>query len=131
MTPTKYEDILKSFHSKFQSKTEIFPELEKQFFLTALGDFEIDLYPLEYDEDAETIEESLSRPEINVLGLLMYKAYLGRERDRILKLNNIIGRDIKLTGMGNSKSQINKAYEEISGEVAESINKLKDNSFYE
>jgi hypothetical protein len=127
--PTPVEKIINVFHSKFQSKTELIPELEQQFLYNALADFEVDLYPLPYDESNNTFEKILSSPEVLLLGTLMYKAYLGRERDRVLKLNNIIGRDIKLTAMGNSKSSMNQAYDGVVKEATLLIDKLKDISF--
>lgn len=126
---TPYNKITDVFHSKFQSKVEILPELEEQFFLNALGEFELDLYPLTYDETNQVISEDLSRSEINVLGTLMYKEYLSREHDRILKLNNIVGRDIKLTGLGDSKSNSFKTLQEVTVKITKMIDKLKDNNF--
>jgi hypothetical protein len=128
---TPKSKVIDKFHSKFQSPIALPSALEDEFLLTAIGDFELDLYDLNYDDVGGQFPSDLSNKEINVLGTLMYKAYLNRERDRILKLNNIIGRDIKLTAMAESKAQINKAYEQVCGEVNNLINKLKDNSFYE
>ncbi len=47
----------------------------------------------------------------------MYKDYLGRYRDRALKLNNIVGRDIQLTGLSNTKAQVNRSYEDLVDEI--------------
>lgn len=126
---TPYEKVVNVFHSKFQSKTEIIPELEMQFFINALGNFELDLYPITFDEDIEVISETLTKSEILVLGTLMYKEYLSKERDRILKLNNIIGRDIKLTGAGDSKTNINRTMTELENQIAVMVDKLKNNNF--
>jgi hypothetical protein len=126
---TPYEKILDVFHSKLKSKVEIDYDLEFQYFFNALGSFELDLYPLDYDETLEELSNDLKRPEILLLGTLMYREYLSQERDRILKLNNIIGRDIKLTGSGDSKSNINKAMVELENQIAVIIDKLKTNNF--
>jgi hypothetical protein len=126
---TPYEKIVSVFHSKFHSKTIILPELEIQYFLNAQGAFELDLFPIEFDEVNEVIANDLNKSEILVLGALMYKEYLSQERDRILKLNNIIGRDIKLTGAGDSKSNINKTMSELENQIAVMIDKLKTNVF--
>lgn len=126
---TPYSKIANVFHSKFQSKSEIPNGLEEQFFLNALGEFELELYPLTYDEVNKVIEQDLSRSEINVLGTLMYKQYLSREHDRILKLNNIYGRDVRLTGLGDSKTKSLQTLQEISAEITRTLDKLKDNNF--
>ena len=126
---TPFEKIQNVFHSKFQSKIELMPELEQQFFINAISDFEVELYPLPFNEESFDIEEDLSYPEINLLGTLMYKEYLHRERDKTLKLNNIVGKDIKLTAMANSKYAMNTAYSSILSEIAEKIGKLKSLNF--
>lgn len=154
MTP--YSSILDSFHSSFQSRVVIPDGLVDQFFYTAVGDFELEIFELLIiKEDIEVEIESeiegepntfitqniivgveildsdkqLNRSQINLLGKLMYKAYLSRERDRVLKLNNIVGRDIRLTGMADTKYAFNRAYLELLGEITELTNKLKENTF--
>lgn len=128
---TPYGKVQNVFHSSFQSQVEILPELEQQFFVNAIGDFSLDLYNLDYDLDSYEIEQDLSQAEINLLGKLMYKYYLQRERDRIMKLNNIVGRDIKLTGMSDTKQAINKMYNGLLNEIDTMIHKLKDNTYYD
>ncbi|WP_257474755.1 hypothetical protein [Bacillus velezensis] len=59
----------------------------------------------------------------------MYKDYLGRYRDRALKLNNIVGRDIQLTGLSNTKAQVNRSYEDLVDEIEKKMSKLKVNNF--
>lgn len=123
--PTPYGKIQDVFHSKLKSKVEIIPELELQYFYNALGSFELDLYSLNYDESNQVMIEDLNRSEILLLGTLMYREYLSQERDRALKLNNILGRDIKLTGSGDSKSNYNKAVVELDAQISTMVSKLK------
>lgn len=126
---TPYEKIQRVFHASFQSKTEIPFDLEIQFLINAIGDFSLDLYEIEYNDESKEIVEDLSQAEINLLGKLMYKYYLSRERDRMVKLSNIVGKDIQLTGMGDSKRVINLMYENVSNEIASMIHKLKTNTY--
>ncbi|MCM3274511.1 hypothetical protein, partial [Paenibacillus elgii] len=95
--------ILNVFHSKIQSTIPIPEDLEKQFFESALGEFSLDLYELTYDQTNGLINEDLGRAEISLLGVLMHKAYQEREVDRFIKLNNLVGRDLSLTGTGDTK----------------------------
>jgi len=44
---TSYKEVLKVFHSLLKSKFEINPELEYQWFLNALADFELEISRLE------------------------------------------------------------------------------------
>lgn len=135
MKTTPYERIQNVFYTCFQSKTEMPIELEEQLFYNALGDFELNLRELKYsgsvvDGDCEILED-LSQAEVNLLGKLMYKYQLLRERDRVIKLNNIIGRDIRLTGMGDSKRVMNQVYDNYLHEIDTIMHKLKDNTYYE
>lgn len=126
---TPKSSVLNYFHTEFQSSIELDAGLENQFLLKAIGDFELDLYPIKYDSEANEFDYDLSIIEQSLLGKLMYKHYLSRERDRILKLNNIVGKDISLTSVGQSKSTIIKASENLKIEIDEILHKLKTSSF--
>ena len=128
MTTSK-SSVLNYFHTEFQSTTVLNPELEDQFMLKAIGDFELNLEPIKYDNTNEVFGVILSNSEQSLLGKLMYKHYLTRERDRILKLNNIVGKDISLTSMGQAKSSILKACESVDYEIEKIISRLKTNSY--
>ena len=123
--PTPVEKIINTFYSKFQSKVELDEGLVYQFLLSSAAEFSADLYPLSTFEDEYYIDQDLNMAEIELLGALMYKQYLHREKDKVLKLNNIVGRDIKLTSMGNSKYAMNTAYKDLLDEIAIKIDKLK------
>ncbi|MBE7897192.1 hypothetical protein G7L40_00510 [Paenibacillus polymyxa] len=128
---TSYEKVIQSFHSKPQKKS-LFPEgLIHEFFNTALGYFELDLYLLNWNEDSFEFEKELSTSEISLLSSLMYQAYMERELDRIIKLNSIVGKDISLTGMGDSKRVTNARLESLAKSNQTTINKLKESSFYD
>ncbi|MGD7963622.1 hypothetical protein ACP9MX_18370 [Bacillus velezensis] len=127
MTP--YEKVINVFHSMFQSN-EILPDgLEQQFFTNAVGEYETELTELGFDEESNTFKYPLTSPQIQILGILMYKGYLGRYRDRALKLNNVVGRDIQLTGLANTKAQVNRAYEDLIDDIEKKLSKLKMNNF--
>ncbi|MCY8958160.1 hypothetical protein [Bacillus atrophaeus] len=127
MTP--YDKVINVFHSMFQSN-EVLPDgLEQQFFMNAIGEYEGELTELNYDEETNTFKEPPTSPQIQILGMLMYKGYLGRYRDRALKLNNVVGRDIQLTGLANTKAQVNRAYEDLVDKIEKKMSKLKVNNF--
>lgn len=126
---TPKDDVLKYFHTEFQSPRPMITGLEDQFLLKAIGDFELNLDSLEYNLADSEFNRVLTISEQSLLGKLMYKHYLSRERDRILKLNNIVGKDISLTSVGQAKSTILKAYESVELEIEKIFNRLKTNSF--
>lgn len=122
--------ILKNFYSRPQSKVILDPTLIDQFLENSLGDYEIEISPLHYNEEKKEFEINLSRATINQLGALMYKYYLQRELDRVLKLTNIVGKDISLTGMGDAKRTMLTRLESVEKEISERFTKLKLNTYY-
>ena len=100
---TSYLDVLNVFHSLLKSKFEIDMDLEYQWFLSALADYELELSQLNYLESQRAFADSLPRYIIKTLGLIMYVNYLTQELSRVMKLNGIIGKDISLTGMDATK----------------------------
>lgn len=100
---TSYKEALKVFHSLAKSKIEIDEELEHQWFLNALADYELEISSLNYLDNQKGFSDTLSRQVIKTLGLFMYVNYLTQELSRVTKLNGIIGKDISLTGMDATK----------------------------
>lgn len=100
---TSYIDVLKVFHSLLKSKFEINENLEYQWFLNALADYELEISSLDYLDNQKIFANTLSRQIIRTLGLFMYVNYLTQELSRVMKLNGIIGKDISLTGMDATK----------------------------
>lgn len=100
---TSYLDVLKVFHSLLKSKFEINEDLEYQWFLNALADYELEISSLDYLDNQKIFANTLSRQIIRTLGLFMYVNYLTQELSRVMKLNGIIGKDISLTGMDATK----------------------------
>ena len=126
---TPVSKIYSVFYSQFQTSIELPEGIEEQFLLNALGDFEIELYSLSYNDDLGIVENSLTRSEINIIGKIMYKYYLKRERDKVLKINNIVGKDVRMTGLGETKREMNKAYDQLNIEIEAMLNKLKRNTY--
>lgn len=100
---TSYLDVLNVFHSLLKSKFEIDEDLEYQWFLNALADYELEIDFLEFSEGSRSFSYDLPRYIIKTLGLIMYVNYLTQELSRVMKLNGIIGKDISLTGMDATK----------------------------
>lgn len=100
---TPYTEVLNVFHSLLKSKIEIDEQLEYQWFLNALADYELEISNLGYLDIQKVFSSSLSRHIIRTLGLIMYVNYLTQELSRVMKLNGIIGKDISLTGMDSTK----------------------------
>ena len=100
---TSYLDVLNVFHSLLKSKFEIDEDLEYQWFLNALADYELEIGFLDFSEGSRSFSYALPRYIVKTLGLIMYVNYLTQELSRVMKLNGIIGKDISLTGMDATK----------------------------
>lgn len=96
-----------------------------------MSEFELELYELNWNDDKNEFEGNLKGSEINLLGRLMYIAYLERENDRIIKLTNIVGKDVSLTGLGDSKKYTHQALSDQNDKAAALKYMLKNNSFYD
>lgn len=100
---TTLNDILNSFHSLPMSKYILNPDLQKQWFLDSLGEYELEIEDLFYDDVLEVFSSKLPQYVIKTISLIMYTNYLTRELSRAEKLNGISGKDIQLTGTDGSK----------------------------
>lgn len=108
MANTTYSEILSSFHSLPQSKYALPDGLEKQWFFDALGEYELELDELEYDEISDQFSTKLKQYQVKTIALIMYTYYLTRELSRAEKLSGINGKDISITG-GDESKRITKA----------------------
>ncbi|WP_214771243.1 hypothetical protein [Exiguobacterium sp. s133] len=125
-----YQNVVEVFHSQFDTRSPIDPGLRQQYFNNALARFETDLYSLNISDTGEFLDE-ISKQEIYLLGRIMYLEYLGRERDRINKINNIVGKDISLTSMGDTKRVVQMQYESVKSDVESLMSKLLPTSYDE
>lgn len=123
-----YQNVVEVFHSQFDTRSPIDPALREQYFNNALARFETNLCSLNISDTGEFLDE-ISKQEIYVLGRLMYLEYLGKERDRINKINNIVGKDISLTSMGDTKRVVQQQYESVKEDVEELMARLLPTSF--
>lgn len=123
-----YQNVVEVFHSQFDTRSPIDPALREQYFKNALARFESDLYSLNISDTGDFLDE-ISNQEIYLLGRIMYMEYLGKERDRINKINNIVGKDISLTSMGDTKRVVQMQYESVKSDVESLISKLLPTSF--
>lgn len=129
MANTTYNDVLSSFESMPMSKYVLADGLIKQWFLDAIGDYELELDDLNFDESSNEFPIELKRYQIKTLALLMYCGYLTRELSRAEKLNGIVGKDIQMTGMDASK-RVTMADLELELERAEKmLHKQKQHCF--
>lgn len=105
---TARDEIVEMFHSMLKSPTKLSNKLEYQYFVAALGEYELNLEPLGYDSSTEMFTSQLPYGVIYTLALMMYGRYLTQELSRVLKLNGISGKDVTMTGVPASKVETAK-----------------------
>ena len=126
---TSYQEVVNVFHSLLKSKFEINTDLEYQWFLNALYDYELEIDSLNFISSIQSFSEILPRYVIKTLGLIMYVNYLTQELSRVMKLNGIIGKDISLTGMDSTKRVTIQELESEKIYAEKLLHKQKQNCF--
>jgi hypothetical protein len=125
---TDRERVFDVFYSEIRQKYELPQELLYMWFVMAIGDYELDVAPVGYDEETEMFEGA-SGALFNTLGLMMARFYLKREQSRINKMNNIIGRDLSLNATGDAKKAVQAEYENLLAEIEEKLHKQKVHAY--
>lgn len=125
-----YDEVIDSFHSNITDRFVIPPGLEERWFLDAVEEFELELFPLHYDPENCSLYCEQSPPGIKkTLGLLMYVSYLTKELSRVMKLNGIVGKDLSVTGSDGSKRVTKAELDSQKEKVREMLDKFKRLSY--
>ena len=122
---TTYEDVEKVFASIFADKQVVSDELVSQWFDMALGEYELEIEPLIYDNVTKEFDSDLARPVINVLGYIVKKFYQERLISLTNKRNNIVTSDISMTGTDSAKSHMETELNQIKESIRSYYTNLK------
>lgn len=128
--PTTFSEIEQKFHSMPLTKYEIPEALEQEWLSTAVADYELDLScDLEYDSETFEFSSKLENKTVRILALMMYVSYLQRELSRVMALNGIYGKDIKVTGGDATKRVTRLEFETELARVNTLLHKMKQHCF--
>lgn len=119
------KDVIESFESTFQDKFVIPLDLEMQWFKDALALYELEIDVLGYNSEADQFSPNVKSYQITTLGLMMKRSYCARELSRIIKIQNIVGKDVSLTGTGDQKRISKEELELEQNRVEDLLNKQK------
>ena len=117
MKVSTYKDVINSFHSTFQDKVALPEELERIWFLKAVGKFSLEFEPLYFDEEVLEFSKPLERHMIDTLGLLMKKYYQERELSKVNKRVSIVGKDISIDASNGTKEAAKNELDYINSEL--------------
>lgn len=129
MANTSATDVIDSFQSMIRDRELLAADLQYQWFLDALGEFQLEASDMTYDLDGELFDRQLPQYVISTLAYLMKVRYLEREVSRVNKLNNIITKDLSLNGMGDAKRATASEYEAELARTKELLHKQKAHWF--
>lgn len=119
------KDVIESFESTFQDKFVIPLDLEMQWFKDALALYELEIDVLGYNSETDQFSPNVKSYQITTLGLMMKRSYCARELSRIIKIQNIVGKDVSLTGTGDQKRISKEELELEQNRVEDLLNKQK------
>lgn len=127
---TTYEDVVRKFHSMPLTKFEIAEGLEKEWFSTAVADYELNLScDLEYNERKQKFSKKLDGSVVRTLAQMIYVSYLQRELSRVMALNGVYGKDVQLTGQDATKRVTKQELDDQIALVERLLHRQKDHAY--
>jgi hypothetical protein len=126
---TPARDVYDSFESTFQDKLVIPESLEKLWLKKAIGQFSIEVDPLEFDDDSGMFSATLDRCVIDCLGLYMKLYYQEREVSKVNKRATIVSKDFSYDGSASTKTSETKHLEYVKNELKEALDNLKPTAY--
>lgn len=123
------EDVIASFESTFQERYQLPFELEMQWFHDALSEYELEIGTTGYSIETDEFPIDFPQYKIRTLGLMMKRSYCERELSRVNKIQNIIGKDVSLTGADGSRRMTKEELEFDHQRIINLINKQKQHCF--
>ena len=124
-----YQDVVSSFESTFQDKCILPDGLIRQWFIKALGEYELELSSTGYNEETNEFPAGFEQYKIDLLALMMKRMYCEREFNRVNKIQNIVGKDISLTGSGDQKKMTKDDLDYEYNQSLVKINQIKQSCF--
>ncbi len=138
---TSYTDVVSAFESIIKCKYVLADGLVRQWFLNALGEYELNIESLGFDKEnyvftspspsSNAFDKTGDLKNYVVLSLaeIMKSYYMQQEVRRVNQLNNIIGKDISLNGTGDTKKYTKAESDTIDSKIADLYTKQKSPAY--
>lgn len=138
---TSYTDVISAFESIIKCKYVLADGLVRQWFLNALGEYELNIESLGFNKENDVFTSSspssdafdktgdLKNYVILSLAEIMKSYYMQQEVRRVNQLNNIIGKDISLNGTGDTKKYTKAEADAIDSKIADLYTKQKSPAY--
>lgn len=126
---TTFADIIESFESSFMDKKQIPESLEKMWVIKAIGNYGVEISPLDFNSTLEEFNSELERYVIDILATTIKVYYLEREYSRVNKIASIVGSDLSVNaGMSLSKYTENEL-KKTKQDLLEMFDNLKPSAY--
>ena len=126
---TKLSEVIESFHSSFMDKKEVPDSLETVWLRKAIGQYSVEISPLEFDEELGEFESDINRYIIDVLATTMKVYYLEREYSRVNKIASIVGKDLSVNGQSNLSKYTEDELNKTKTSLIEMYDNLKPTAY--
>lgn len=126
---TQLSDVIESFESSFMDKKEIPDSLEMMWLKKAIGQYSIEISPLEYDEELGEFYSDLDRYTIDVLATMIKIYYLERELSRVDKIASIVGKDLSINGTNGLQKYTQDELLSVKADLIEMLDNLKPSAY--
>lgn len=123
---TSQSKVLDKFYSLIVTGYELPLDLVLEWFDTALGEYELELQPLLYDEESSMFLTRLSVYQISLLGRLMKREFDTREFSRMSKVTGIDTKDERVSGLQAAKQAVRTELDNDEQKIAELFQKIKE-----
>lgn len=124
--PTSQQKVLDKFYSLIVTGYELPEGLVSEWFDTAIGEYELELKALEYDETAKVFSRKLHIFQITLLGRLMKREFDTREFSRMSKVTGIDTKDERVSGLQAAKQAVRAEVDMDEKKIAELFQKIKE-----
>lgn len=123
---TSQSKVLDKFYSLIVTGYELPIDLVNEWFDSALGEYELELRPLQYDSEQSGFTEKLNVYQISLLGRLMKREFDTREFSRMSKVTGIDTKDERVSGLQAAKQAVRAELEIDEQKISELFQKIKE-----
>lgn len=126
---TAFSEVIESFESSFADKKEIPESLINMWLIKAIGDYGVEISPLNFDADLEEFESEIDRYVIDTLALMIKIKYIEREYNKNVKIASVVGKDISINGTNGLQKYTKDDLEQSKQDLIERLDNLKPTAY--
>lgn len=126
---TTFSEVIESFESSFADKKEIPESLINMWLIKAIGDYGVEISPLNFDSELEEFDSELDRYVIDTLALMIKIKYIERTYNKNVKIASIVGKDISINGTNGLQKYTKDDLETAKQDLIERLDNLKPTAY--